>query len=42
MQSDRHMAEIIGACIKTLITDKEEKAKGIQLLNFDIVLGVTT
>jgi hypothetical protein len=36
------MAEITGACIKTLITDEEEKAKGIQLLNFDIVLGVTT
>jgi hypothetical protein len=36
------MAEITGACIKILIADEEEKAKEIQLLNFDIVLGVTT
>jgi hypothetical protein len=36
------MAEIEGAGIKTLITDEEEKAKGIQLLNFYIVVGVTT
>jgi len=42
MHSDKHMAEVTSACTKILITDEEEKAKGIQLLNFDIVLGVTT
>jgi hypothetical protein len=42
MQSDKHMAEITNACTKILITDEEEKAKGIQLLNSDIVLGRTT
>jgi hypothetical protein len=36
------MAGITGACIKILMTDEEEKAKEIQLLNFHIVLGVTT